>query len=196
MGARRSVGHRSQRRCTSLRADLDGSLSPLFRVPGRQSSSHVRSRRGVAGPCLGQRSAGLDPRRGARLQLSARARRDTRRPARGIRIPDPAARRSAERDGVLQPRDPRARCGSALDAHERRQPDRAVRRPEARAGGARLFLHALARHALHRRIRRLLQARQSGVAPRSRLQRRGAAVAALHGLRPSRRSRRPRLPNR
>ena len=82
-----------------------------------------------------------------------------------------------------------ARRRSALDADDHRQPDRHVHRPAARAGRARSLLHALARHALHRRLRRLLQARQSGLGTDAGLERSRAAVAALHGLRPSRRSR-------
>ena len=42
---------------------------------------------------------------------------------------------------------------------------------------------------VHRRLRRLFQARQSGVAADPGLHRSGAAVAAVHGVRPSRRSR-------
>ncbi len=85
---------------------------------------------------------------------------------------------------------------TAVDAHDGRQPDRHVHRSAARAGGARSLLHAVARHAVRRRVRRLLQARQPGVAARSRLRRSRAAVAAVPRARPSRRSRRRRSPKR
>ena len=46
-----------------------------------------------------------------------------------------------------------------------------VHRSAARAGGARSLLHALARHAVRRRLRRLLQAGQSRLAAHARLHR-------------------------
>ena len=72
---------------------------------------------------------------------------------------------------------------------ERRQSDRAVLRSPAGAGRARSILHALARHAVRCRLRRLFQTGQSGVAAGARLHRGGAAGAAVHRVHPPRRSR-------
>ena len=69
------------------------------------------------------------------------------------------------------------------------QPGRAVRRSQARRGGARSILHALARSLLHRQLRRLLPPGESGLGARARLHGRGAARLAVPGFRPSRRSR-------
>ena len=44
---------------------------------------------------------------GPRPQLPSRDHRGAREPARGLRVPNPPARRRSERHGVLQPRDPR-----------------------------------------------------------------------------------------
>ena len=77
---------------------------------------------------------------------------------------DPAGPERARRDGVLQPRHPRAHAGPAGDDDDRRQPDRAVRRAQVGGRGARPVLHAVARPVLRRHLRRLFRPRQSRMA--------------------------------
>ena len=75
------------------------------------------------------------------------------------------------------------------DADDGRQPGRPVRRRQARPGGARPILHAVAGSAVHRELRRVLPASESGVGARAGHPARGAALEAVAGLRSPRRSR-------
>ncbi len=160
---------------------------PEFGKISRDDDVHARRRTARAG--LGHRRAGVDSRRDARPQLPACPRRRPRAAARRLRLPDHRPRRSRERDGVLQPRDPAAGQRAALDAHGGRQSNRDVLRPAAGAGRAQSLLQSLARHAVRRRLRRLLQARQPGVAASPRVVGARAALAAVHRAHSSRRSR-------
>ena len=72
----------------------------------------------------------------------------------------------------------------------RRQPDRHVHRSPARAGRARSLLHAVARHARASPASTATSSASTRPGSGRSATRSGAAVAALHGLRPSRRSRR------
>ena len=166
--------------------------SPLVRFPEFDEASRrddVQARHRPAWAGLGQRRARVDPRRRARRELPPRGHRRSRGPPRRVWFSSPAARRGAQRHGVLQPRDPRTRCRPALHALDGRQPDRHVHRSTPRSGRARSLLHPFSRHAVRRRVRRQPQARQPRVAPHSRLRRSRPVVAAVSRLHPSRRSR-------
>ncbi len=65
----------------------------------------------------------------------------------------------------------------------RRSSDGRLHEPQGGAGRPGSFLHAVARHAVHRSNRRLLHPREPAVDARDRLHRRRAAVTAVSGLR-------------
>ena len=195
MGARRALD-RGPRDCgPPVRRSLDRLVGAVPRIRRGEPCPDVCVRRRPSRPRLGQRSTGVDSRRHARPQLPAVGGRGARGTARGLRLPNPASRRSAQRDGVLQPRNPGTGRGPAVDAHRRGQSGRHVHRSASRTGGARSVLHAVARHDVRRRDGRLLQTHQSRLGAHSRLYRRGAPVTAVHGSRPPGRSRRRRLPS-
>ena len=104
--------------------------------------------------------------------------------------PDPPGPARGRRAGVLQPRHARTDLAPAHDDDHRVQPDRTVRRAEMGRRGSRPVLQAVAGPVLHRHVRRLLRTPQPGVADGPGIFRRGNARLSVHGLRPSRRSRR------
>ena len=90
----------------------------------------------------------------------------------------------ARRPRVLQPGDRAARRRPGDDAARHRQPARTVQRAQAGRGGAGPLLLPLARHAVHRRHGRLLQAAEPGVREDPRDRRGRAARAPVPGVRP------------
>ena len=106
-----------------------------WHLPTAQSAGH--STRSAAPPPSRRASACPDasgpaaqpawiPDVAGRRQLPARADRQRRRTARRVRLPDPAPADRRRRDGVLQPRDPRARRGPARHARQGRRANRSV----------------------------------------------------------------------
>ena len=123
----------------------------------------VRQRSRVCRAASGPTAAGLDSGRHARRELSARAVRRARGLHAAFACPILQGRRP-RRDGVLQPRHPRADAELLRDDDDGGQPDRPVRRAQMGRRGARPVLHAVARPVLRRHLRRLLHPRQPGVA--------------------------------
>ena len=177
--------------CSS--SDCGTAVRAVWRVRRRLQDSRPSCRESGCQAGSGRPASRLDSRRHLRLELPARRIGRTVRPACRIRPADPAGPEGHGRARVLQPGHPPAHARTAGDDHDRRPPDRAVRRAEVGQRGARPLLPAVPRPVLRRHLRRLLRAGQSGVAPRAGLRGRGALRLAVHGLRPSRRSRRHRL---
>ena len=136
------------------------------------------------------------PRRRPRRQLPARGRGGPGGAARRPRHSHPLRPRGAGRPGVLQPRDPAARRCAPGDARHGGQPDRPVQRAPARRGRAQHPLPHVARHAVHRRIRRHVQAAEPGLGKHPRLHRGRADGPPLRRVRASGRPESPRSPRR
>ena len=180
---------RPRGRRVAMRGDLAPSIAECRGVCRREPLDRLPARHRAAWTRLVQQTTRVDPRRRARLEFPAGAVRRPGGAAWRVRIPAAARRRGAGRHGILQSRDPPARRRSAHDDGDGRPAGRAVRRRQARAGGAGPLLHLVARSVVHLQLRRLLRPPEPHVGARAGHDARRAAGPALAGLRPPGRSR-------
>ena len=189
VGVRRVVARGPARQRAAAHRGLAHAGHRVRRVRDAEPRDVVCQRRGPARTRLGGGASGVHSRRAEGRELSARAGGGARASARRVWLPRRARARSARRHGVLQPGHPRARRRAADDARHDRPADRPVHRAAPGGRRSRSLLRAVARHAVHRGVRRLLPADQPRVAAHARLHGRGALRQAVPRLRPSDRSR-------
>ena len=179
LGVRRALAGGGRRRSIAVRRDVARAGLVARAIRGRQQGNEVHVGSRPPGPRMEGQAPRVDPGRREGCELPPREDRRYRRAARRAGLPHRLGISRAGGHGVLQPGDSGARRRTARAARDGREPDRAVHRAEARRGGAGPVLRHVARHALHRRHRRLLQAREPGMGKNARFHARRAAVAPL-----------------
>ncbi len=116
-----------------------------------------------------------------RPPFSRRDRGAQRGAARGVQPADDARRRRRRRARVLHAIDSRVGRSDPPHVRRARPAARGIHRAHARAGAARTVLHDVRRSALHRRLRRLFQARQRIMEPHAGLYDDRDHGAPVHG---------------
>ena len=182
---------RPRGRRPALRQDLDRPAGAVSRVRRRQPFPDVCPRHRPSGPRLGQRRTGWIPDvvRDSNFPRAAVAAREGLHAAFGFPVLLRGEVLSVMEFFSREIRAPDADLLSMLTTVGN-QIGMFIDRRRAQEELDRFFTLSLDM-LVRRRVRRLLQTRQSGVASRPRIHRGRAAVAAVSGFRPPRRSRRP-----